>query len=247
MGWDAVGRRRLTGASAWLAISALACAVTPEEPAPAIAEMPHTVLLAPLSFNQRIPERLEPGVEMLTREILAQLEQQQIRVSAPAFQEFHDAWLLGGRDVDSLFDEKGEFVPARFDEVARNLVAAWRERGEDFDVLLMPYLGFRAGTVVGQSVQWDGVARRLPLEFEHGDVQHLDARRRFQAPCTSLRVLAFGRDGARLFERYGGLEVSARVRIESGRWRWEPRDDLFQNRGDLEEGARIALHPLLGD
>jgi hypothetical protein len=243
MGRDAE-RRSLAPAVALLACGLFACAGTPGSDATGPVQT-RTLLLAPLSFNQNLPERLEPGVEVVSREIRAQLEQRGIEVRTPPFGEFHDAWLVAAREVGSLYDDEGEFIGERFDAAVRNLAVAWRAREGDFDVLLLGYLLFRPGTVTGQSVQWDGVARRLPIEYVHRDAQHLEARRRFQAPCTSLRILGFDRDGNRLFERYGGLEVTAQAVLGEGRWGWRPRSDLFTDRTAMREGVRAALEPLL--
>jgi hypothetical protein len=166
-------------------------------------------------------------------------------VNTPAPADFRNAWLTAAKSVGSLYGPDGRFDPARYDAVARSLVQVYRGRGEQFEILLIPYLIYRDGAVVGQSVQWDGVARHLPFEYANRDVTHMESRRGLKAACISLRVVAYDADGNRLFETYGGLEVAVRMKLAEGRWTWTERGDLFRDRDDLEEGTRVALKPLL--
>jgi hypothetical protein len=94
---------------------------------------------------------------------------------------------------------------------------------------------------------WDGVARRLPLSYKNRDVSFLVVRRRVEAPCTSLGVVAYGAHGERLFERIGGLEVAKQlwVSVDGRRRGWSDRRDLFQDERAVRDGVEEALEPLL--
>jgi hypothetical protein len=208
---------------------------------------PGAVLLAPASFNQTLPEKLAAGIPALQAAIRSQLESDGVRVEAPSFEEFHDVWLAAARDVGSLYDGKGDFDPGRFDQAVRNLADAYRARGVEFDVLLLPYLRYRPGTIMGQSVQWDGVTHHLPLQSDIRNSVHIESRRRFQVACTSLRVFGFDRNGNRLFESYGGLEVMSRMVMKDGLVHWEERTDLFADQSAIREGVGVALKPVLQD
>ena len=245
MGWDATVRAHRAHCLAGLAVmllSNLACATKPPEP-----PLPHisSVLVAPMNFNQDLPEKLDAGAPVVHELLSGLIYQRDIRVSSVPFEEFHDIWIAEAKAVGTLYDAEGNLDPARYDEAVRSLVAAYRKRGAEFDVLLIPYLAVRPGSVVGQSVKWDGTTQRLPLEYRNRDRAHLEARRGLQVGCTSLHVLAYDAEGKRLFERYGGLEVMQRMQIDENGWRWASRDDLFRKRTDLEEGVAIALEPLL--
>jgi hypothetical protein len=237
MGWDA---RPLAA----LLLATLACATKPAEPPlPRVA----SVLLAPVSFNQNLPAPLEPGVPIVHEVVSGVLWEQDIRVISPPTDEFHGIWKSEGQTVGSLYGPDGKLDPARFDAVVSALAAAYRARGAQFDALLISYIAVRPGVVTGQSVEWDGVVHRLPLEYKHRDRGHLQARRGLTVRCTSIQVLAYDSQGNRLFDRSGGLEVAQRMQIVDDNWRWTERGDLFRNRKDLEQGVRVALQQMLGN
>jgi hypothetical protein len=208
---------------------------------------PRAVLIAPTSVDQRLPEPLRAGVPLLQQMISQMLWAQDLRVDAPTLPEFAALWEEAERAAavaGGLAD--GGAAPRR-DVAVRELLDGLRARGERFDALLVPYLTVRPGVVTGQSVSWDGVTRRLPLEYRHRDVRFLVVRRRVEAPCTSLGVVAYDARGERLFERIGGLEVAKRMWVsdDGHRRRWEDREDLFQDQRALQSGVEVALEPLL--
>jgi hypothetical protein len=223
----------------------LACV---SEPDPQPLAKPAAVLLAPVSFNQQsMPEPLELGVASTQEVLVRTLWEQDVRVISPPVEHFRQAWLTSERNVGSLAGADGKIDPSRYDAVVRAVMKSYQEGGETFDVLLLPFLVLRNGVVTGHSVKCDNVSRILPLEYVNRDAAHIEARRGLETTCTSLRVLAYAADGQRLYERYGGLEVAWRMRVDGLRWKWTERGDLFRNRKDLEEGAGVVLSPLLRD
>jgi hypothetical protein len=224
-----------------LAAIALGCATAPEMPAP----RPRAVLLAPTRFDPRLAQRLEPGAGVVDALMRRLLWEQDIQVNVPAQEELRDSWVAAARSVAARQGASGELGVDTYDATVHALAGALRGRGERFDALLVPYLTIRLGVVTGHSVSWDGVTRRLPLDYKYRNNPILEVRR--QAPCTSLRLIAFDEDGHRLFERVGGLEVASRMRIDedSLRGTWSDRADLFQDSKALREGVEAALRPLL--
>jgi hypothetical protein len=223
----------------------LACVSEPDVPPLA---KPTAVLLAPVSFNQQsMPEPLEQGIASTQEVLVRVLWEQDVRVISPPVDHFRMAWLTAERGVGSLAGPDGKFDPSRYDAVVRGVMEAYQEGGEKFDVLLLPYVVLRKGAVTGHSVKCDSVSRMLPLEYVNRDAAHIEARRGLETSCTALRVLAYAADGQRLYERYGGLEVAWRMRVDGLNWKWTERGDLFRNRKDLEEGAGVVLSPLLRD
>jgi hypothetical protein len=79
-----------------------------------------------------------------------------------------------------------------------------------------------------------GNGKREPTRFPH----------LWQMPGVSLRVVAYAKDGTRLFEQRGGLEVA--IEYFAG-LQTRPRQDLFQDASAVEEGVAIALAPLFTD
>jgi len=208
---------------------------------------PRVVLLAPTSFDPRLEPRLGPGVAIVDELLGHALWAGDVEVHTGRGPAFRDAWLLAARASAALGVSEGGIAPDRHDGTVRALVQALQAEGERFDALVIPYLTVRPGVVNGQSVSWDGVTRRLPLEYRNRDSMFLVVRRGIQAPCTSLRVIAYDARGNRLFERLGGLEVANRMRIEDdGRRRsWSERSDLFRDPQALRDGVQVALAPLL--
>jgi hypothetical protein len=227
--------------------AALAGCTSGASPRQTEMQKPAAVLLSPMNFNQRLPEAIEFGVPVVGEIVAATLGESGVAAVEAPLAEFHDTWLAAAEGVGTLYDDEGQLDPARYDTVARGVVLAYRQRGHRFDVLLIPYVTVRPGTVMGHSVKWDGVTRMLPFEFKNRDALHMDNRRGLKTPCTSLRVFAYDAAGTRLFERYGGLEVAVKWIERDYKFRHEHRDDLFEDTKSLREGVEIALAPLLSD
>jgi hypothetical protein len=202
------------------------------------------VLLAPVSFNQGIPESLEKGVDVVREEMAVQLRARGVSVGAPTLAEFHDVWIAATREIGTLYDADGVFDEARFDAASRAMIEAYTARGEQFDVLLLSYFEIRTATVRGGRASWDGVKRLPILDLGNGKREPTPFPHLWQMPGVSLRVVAFANDGARLFEERGGLEVA--IEYFAG-LRSRPRQDLFQDASAVQEGVAIALAPLFPD
>ena len=228
----------------WLVASAVACA-TPPERAPLAP--PRALLLAPTRFDARLAERFEPGARALDELIGRMLWERDNVVNAPPRDEFLALWQAASQSVALAEGTSPDLDAARYDAAVLALLDALHARGARFDTLVFPHLTLRVGSVQGHAVMWDGVTRRLPFAQRNHDPGFLLTRRGIQAPCTSLRVIAYDARGERLFERIGGLEVARQVSYErngSG-GRWSDRDDLFQDARALRDGVEVALEPLL--
>lgn len=244
--------RELFGVAAMGSI-AWACAHPPSE-----ARGPKTLIVAPLNFNQTLPEALAPGIPVLQAEIESFLEARGARVVAPPLAEFHDSWLASARDLGSLYDQAGSFDPDRFDQAAASLARAYAARIGTFDALILPYLDVTHVTIRGGNASWDGVRRRVRIRYREnagdnaGSMLSLGG---IDTPCTSLRVLAYVPSGARLFEQRRGLEVLHHYRVDLssaadtnlGAMQVLPRDDLFRDQRLLNDAVRIAFEPLFDD
>ena len=208
---------------------------------------PRAVLLAPTTVDTMMPSALRSGAPIVQQVIGRLLWEQDMQVNAPPLPEFYDLWREA---ADATAPQPAIASAGAVNDVAvRALLDGLRARGENFDALLVPYLTIRPGTVTGQSVMWDGVARRLPLSYKNRDAAFLVARRGVYASCTSLGVVAYGPHGERLFERIGGLEVAKRMWVSDDGHRrgWNDREDLFQDQSALRSGVKEALYPLLRD
>lgn len=214
-----------------------------QAPSPRLASQ--TLIVAPFNFNQPVPEPLAPGLPILQQVISGTLESHGARVILPPFAEFHDTWLASAKEVGTLYDAEGDFDPSRFDAAAAALTKAYAARLGNFEALILPYLDVTRVAVRGGHARWDGVLRRVRIRFEDYKDKYLSLSG-FDTPCTSLRIVAYASDGARLFERRRGLEVVHHFRVSPG-FQVFQRDDLFRDPRISSEAARIALEPLFRD
>jgi len=240
---DRISRVLKSGWIGGLLVAFLAgCATSPTAlPIP----KPQSVLLAPTTVDTMLPSELRSGAPIVHQMIGQLLWEQDMRVNAPPLPQFDELWREAG---DAMGAQPALVTGGAVSDVAvRALLDGLRAHGENFDALLVPYLTIRPGTVTGESVMWDGVARRLPLSYKNRDVAYLVARRGVYASCTSLGVVAYGPHGERLFERIGGLEVAKRMWVSDDGHRrgWNDREDLFQDQAALRSGVKEALYPLL--
>jgi hypothetical protein len=240
---------RKSGYGRWLLLavwSVLALGACASAPDPEVV-LPRAVLLAPTRFDPRLADRLEPGAHRLDELIGRLLWERDVRVSAPPQPDFRVLWKAAAEGVALEPDAPVDLEDVRYDAAVVALTHALHARGVSFDALLLPYLTVRPGAVQGHAVMWDGVTRRLPFSQRKPAADFLLSRRGIQAPCTSLRVIAYDARGERLFERLGGLEVARQVTLTrdgSGR-SWSDREDLFQDPRALRDGVEVALGPLL--
>lgn len=231
-------RLRALRLAAAAAAVALACAGAPSRPAP------QRVLVTPVSFHVHLPANLELGVAPVGEELEAALAARGVAVSAPTAAVVREIWDAATADLGTLTDAKGRLAPDHLDPAARALAAAFRARGERFDVMLLSYLEVRFVMIFAGSVAWDGVERRVNIVREVGK-RLGDWPNHQNAPCVSLRLIAYDAEGARLYEQYGGLDILSEYSVRMFAER--PRPQLFQDRALLREGVELALAPLFPD
>jgi len=215
--------------------------VAPDEP-----QRPKLVVLAPVSFNQDVPKLLEPGVPIMREEIARYLEQWGCDLVVPDAEDFQDLWIASTRQVGSLYDEAGEFVPERRDEAVRRLIERLEARHPSLDALVLPYLAVREASISGKNARWDGARRRIQIDLKHDDVLDLSINRG-RGEATSLHVLVYGRNGEKVLEHYGGLEPMVRIEDKGEIWVYGLQSNLFEDREVLRDGIGIAFRPYFGD
>jgi len=199
------------------------------------------VLLAPMNFNQQVPEFLEYGMPVLAEEIEVQLQKRGARVLRPTFTEFHDLWRASAKGVGSLYDSDDQVSEKRVQSAMTALVASLNDVVV-FDAAVFPYLMLRIAELHGQAGVWDGSREKLRVVGRPDDL-YLE-NQGLETQATSLRVLVISRDGRVLLDEIRGLELVYQILMKDGRWRWEQRNDLFEDRGDLRKEIRRVLRPL---
>jgi len=189
------------------------------------------LLVAPVNFNQRMPDEIEASVPGMEWELERYLEGRSCRFEVVPRKKFQKLWVEHASSVTSLYDEKGHEDPERYDRAVGLLMPSLLRDYGDFDALVIPYLAIRPAKLVGKAVYWDGVKRLL------------EDSERTQAAGVSVRTLVFSPDGVRLSDAYGGLEP---LEVSEDGSRWIAPPHLLLERDHVHEGLREAFEPYLG-
>ncbi len=249
---------------AWSLVATLGCA-TGEATSSGGGPVPRRVVLAPVSFNQEVPELFEPGLPVLQAEIARYLTSKHCQVREAPSEEFLDLWRASAGAVGSLYGAGGEFKPEKYDAVIRAVLGELKGREEPFDALVLPYLAVRDAPIGRLTARWDGVQRKVRLVWPSRS-----AKARFPAnasfgvsgaiKATSLHVMIYSIAGEKVVDHYGGLELTTEFLMRYGfsdessskipnyigwSYSYDPRnrEDLFTNREELREGIQIAFGP----
>ena len=152
------------------------------------------ILVVPLNTAVRLAAGLEAAVEPVQRELLAQLEAQGARVS---FLAVEDAALLWKDTVATL--RQLDRNTASLQEVTGTFIRTLRDVTE-FDLALMPSLGYREATVDRAYATWDGVTRSMTARRQTWALME-------RVPTYSLHVQLYTPDGRLWTERWGGIDL----------------------------------------
>ena len=92
--------------------------------------------------------------------------------------------------------------------------------------------------------RWDGVSRRPTLDGPGSGVSSdFDWGR--PAAVASLQVTVFDMELKRVFVSRGGLDATDAIDTRSSSGGYTRRGNILENEANLEEGIRLALHPLI--
>jgi hypothetical protein len=172
-----------------------------------------------------LAEGLEPAVEPVYQEIIGYLQSQGAHV---AFILPEDALGLWETVLRGLGDASRDEVT--FERGTAAFVRALAEQ-EDFDLFVLPSLGYRQAAVEDGYARWDGVTRRISAPSSTVYV-----------PAMSIHTLVFGHDGRVVFRRWSGLDLVYESRDpERGVGPSEKR--LRERIEFLREGVARALTP----
>jgi len=194
-----------------------------------------SVLVVPTNFDLTPPTEFLLGVNMTTDAVCERFERSGRNVERVSLGEVFEA--LGGA-ADGVDPARGADPSLRRSAVARVLAAA-----HDADLVVMPSVVIRDAKVRGRNFAWDGVSRPyLDGELAPG---YLGVGLKGDRVVSSARIVAFDREGTRVFEGYGGLEPMVWLELDGDRYRYGLRQDLFRDAAVVERGVGIALRRLL--
>lgn len=221
---------------------ALGCATTPDNQLyrPESARFERALVL-PMNVVMSLPNELADSAERLDHELHAYLTARGKKIETVDLPDARGAWLASTQECKS----RAQQGCRGFDGAAGVLAERLRD-GRDYELVIIPNLISRAIKTSARNACWDGVCRELEVRPAHGAIQ-LD-QMTVQAP--SLSVFAFSRDGDKVFEGVGGLDLAHRLQLVGSSivafgGMLVPREDLFTDSALVREGIAIALHPLV--
>jgi hypothetical protein len=201
----------------------------------------HTALVLPLNVMAKLPAELAPGSERVEDALDAYLRAHGRTVETISYDEARSAWRASVDACRAALGDCSDFAkPARY-------LALQLAQGRDHELLIVPYLRFRESENCSEHVHWDQVQRPVektgPGLYEGGPIRIEHAHMR----AVSLEIYALRRDGQRVFEGDGGIEVVDRIYVPKPPEPVvsEPRQNLYENPDWIAEGVSIALHPLI--
>lgn len=151
-------------------------------------------------------------------------------------------WVFEVEKVDGFFDPTtGRIDASKIARCLANAIEKTREN-QDIDGVVFVQIIERPAKMVGDRVYWDGCARRI---FDsRGDIVS-DVSWRGEMKALSLQVQLFDKQHNLVFQNIGGIEFPFELVEEYAETRLEWKKELRFRDEEVEEGARIALHPLV--
>jgi hypothetical protein len=225
-------------------LAALCCACAgPPDAAPAgpperAASPPQRLLIAPLNPRGGLPYELDRGLDILGEEIGHHLARRGHAATAIAPELFEAVWMASARTVGGLLPSDPSYRE-RYEATVAQTCARLRRRAGAFDGLVLPNVVLRTVRFRGDSVKFDGVARRL--RFVNVPRGYIVSHRSGETTVLSLRIEIYSAQGVRVFANRGGLDVLMVVDLESETS--ELRADPMTDRAELREGIRVAFAP----
>ena len=167
--------------------------------------------------------------------------------SVDAATGFERLWSDATHRMGDYYDPSSDHLNAtRMRQVAAAAIAAYAEADAHWDAIVFTNLVERKVAVSNVSGRrrgkWDGVTRRVGLR---GGGSGVSADFDWNRPITaaSLQVVMIDRGLAVVFSGIGGLELVQAVSTRKSRY--VPAVKILANTRRLDEGVRIALHPLV--
>jgi hypothetical protein len=196
-----------------------------------------TALVLPINETVQVPDGLEKGEDAVFGLLVAYLESKGLSVQTTDRAEFNRAMAEAAQAAarEAISDEATSVSESiEFSDAIPHLLS---ELGVEADLVIVPNMVIRTGKANGRRVRWDGVSRQKPGMANLAGLEGSE-------PVSSLWVLIYAGDGARLFSGYGGLDVLFELNVSAEKQ--ELIEDRLEHTGHLEEGVCISLHPFFG-
>lgn len=160
---------------------------------------------------------------------------------------FEQAWQDAVRKRGNPFDQStGKLNQATFQLVVADTIGEMKARNDvDYVVftdLIEREVQFTSG--ISHVARWDGVSRKPPLQGP-GDGIPAGFNWAASVDAVSLWVNIFSLDLALQFQSAGGIEVTQAIDMKASNPKFVRRRTLLSNKSNIEEGVKLALHPLV--
>jgi hypothetical protein len=212
---------------------------------PARSQRLDRVVIAPLNLSVRAPQELEGKEAPVWQELLRYFQERDRDVAVLNGISAERLWLQATADLDRSDGPAAlREATARF---ARELA-----KHREYDLLVIPSLVLRPGTLNGWSASWDGVQREVPnaARLAHTDMTEV-AGPGIQAgglsgkvAAVSLHVSLLGADGGEVYQGLGGIDVlqeAHREGVWEGDLEFVTRSEPFSNGEAVRDGVERAF------
>jgi hypothetical protein len=243
--------RRRRPSCAWLlllsvALGSVSCARAPGPSAAGTGNGSPRVAIAPLNLAQDAGPELEDAEKVVAEELARFFQERGARVGVVHRGDAERAW----RAVQGATEDAGSEGDG-LDIAAAAFTLALRQHSDfAFDYVLIPSLVLRDARVFGRIASWDGVRRRVRPRRASGATQaHYFREWEGEISGLSLHVLVYEPDGRRVYEGWGGLDLTHDPVVVGNSMspRPMPQAEALANAGYVREGVELALRPYLRD
>lgn len=231
-----------------VALGAVSCAGAGDPSAAPAGDSSARVAIAPLNLGRDTGLELEDAEQVVADELARFFQERGARVGVVHRGDAERAW----RAVHGAIEETDrDAEDDGLDRVAAAFTIALRQHSDfAFDYVLIPSLVLRDARVFGRIASWDGVRRRVRPRRASGATQaHYFREWEGEITGLSLHVLVYEPDGRRVYEGWGGLDLTHDPVVigNSMSPRPMPQAEVLANAGYVREGVELALRPYLRD
>lgn len=201
------------------------------------------VMIAPINIGKPSRIYLEKGEQRVDRHVEDYLKQNGFEVVSN--RPFDSRWQQALRKYGQVYDPStGKFSRYYQSALATTLTQVF-EAQPNLDAVIFTDLVEREimfSDGMQHMTRWDGVQRKPKLEGT-GDSVPGDFNWQQNVEAVSLTINVFDRSLKNVFQSAGGIEVTQA--IDSRTTRFRRRSDVLENETQIEEGIRLAFHPMI--
>lgn len=241
----------LAGTIAALAILAIACAHGSRDPNskyvdPADADKPRHFLVLPINLTLiKAPPEFSPVLDDIFGAIAGYIRDRGDTLETFSRKDATAQWAESIKEV-----KESEALEDNFESAMRVYVRRLAE-ARSFDAVIVPSIIYRITKTRDRTVKWDDVFRKIKVINLSDEAKNKGLARALSMDISgvSLHVYVFDRNGDRIFQKYGGLDLAHDVDMSGAEFTMNPRlslkKNLLKESDHLAEGIGVAFDPYL--